>query len=522
MWPISKCSCLLASIALWAASAVGATVTGTVKGPDGAPFEGAFVQAQNSKTKIMVSVLSDRQGHYRINDLPAGEYRLQIRAVGFKADPRAGMALATDQNASVDFPLQKGVVHWNEISMYQGVKLFPEGKGKDVLTGRCFACHGFESRMASVRRDEAGWRDRVNYMREAMGFFLNNPRNPFTDQNADDVASYINSLFGEESILPASPADMPQYKNLVHPSFADEAMKIVYVEYELPGPNRMPWSAAPDKDGNLWMPYYGRANMIGRLDPKTAEVKEFPVPNQGSAGVHSAVMAPDGSVWLTEQGSNKLGRWDPTTQKITEYQDDAGKHTVRIGPSGEIWFSGARGSFDPKTGKFSHYDGGAYGIALDRHGNAWYASGDDLVRVDGETRKISKWQPPTHNNNFNRRIQVDTDDTVWFAEFNHGILTSFDPATEKFKEYQLPGPDPTPYALVIDKDHNIWYSSEYTDVIGRLDPKTGQVLEYPFDHAENTMREFFIDAQGHTWYGTPANNKVGYFYIASNNERASK
>ena len=49
-------------------------------------------------------------------------------------------------------------------------------------------------------------------------------------------------------------------------------------------------------------------------------------------------MAPDGSVWLTEQGSNKLGRWDHTTQKITEYQDDAGKHTVRIGPSGEIWF----------------------------------------------------------------------------------------------------------------------------------------------------------------------------------------
>jgi len=37
-------------------------------------------------------------------------------------------------------------------------------------------------------------------------------------------------------------------------------------------------------------------------------------------------------VWLTEQGSNKLGRWDPTTETITEYQDTVGKHTVRIDP----------------------------------------------------------------------------------------------------------------------------------------------------------------------------------------------
>src|SRR4051812_34686986 len=109
------------------------------------------------------------------------------------------------------------------------------------------------------------------------GFFSNRGTNPFTDQNAADVASYLSSLFGPDSTLPKSPADMPQYKEVVRPSFSDEAMKIVYVEYELPGPNRMPWSAAPDKDGNLWIPYYGRANKIGQLDPKTGIVQEYPV-----------------------------------------------------------------------------------------------------------------------------------------------------------------------------------------------------------------------------------------------------
>ena len=35
-----------------------ATITGTVAGPDGKPFRGAFVQAKNLKTKITTSVLS--------------------------------------------------------------------------------------------------------------------------------------------------------------------------------------------------------------------------------------------------------------------------------------------------------------------------------------------------------------------------------------------------------------------------------------------------------------------------------
>ena len=75
-------------VAFLGSACYGATITGTVNGADGAPFQGAFVEAQNAKTKITVIVLSDSQGRYRIPDLPAGDYRVQIRAVGYRADPR--------------------------------------------------------------------------------------------------------------------------------------------------------------------------------------------------------------------------------------------------------------------------------------------------------------------------------------------------------------------------------------------------------------------------------------------------
>jgi hypothetical protein len=81
----------------------------------------------------------------------------------------------------------------------------------------------------------------------------------------------------------------------------------------------------------------------------------------------------------------------------------------------------------------------------------------------------------------------------------------------------LPGAEPTPYALGIAKYGNVWFSSEQMDFIGCLDPGTGKVTQYPFPHSENALREFLPDAQGRMWYGSAPNNNVGYFYLASSN-----
>jgi hypothetical protein len=107
----------------------GATITGTVKGPDGAHFKGAFVQARNTNTKISVYVLSDKDGLYRAQDLPAGEYEVQIKAVGYTSRPRTRLSLTADQNASLDFALENGMVRWADLSYYQGIQLFPDSKG---------------------------------------------------------------------------------------------------------------------------------------------------------------------------------------------------------------------------------------------------------------------------------------------------------------------------------------------------------------------------------------------------------
>jgi virginiamycin B lyase len=533
MWPKTKTLVLFALACFLIPQARAATISGTVKGPDGAPFMGAFVQAQNTKTKITVNVLSHKDGKYHVDDLPAGDYEIRIRAIGYQADPRLGVSLKSKQKASFDWQLQPGTVRWRDLNLYQGEHLIPNITGKEMMFGPtanggrdapCQICHGFQSRMASTTRDEAGWRDRVDYMRSAMHAQLR-----ITDDQENRMVSFLTALFSENSILPKSPADLPQYKDLVQ-HFDPDAMNIVYVEYDLPGPNRMPWSAAPDKDGIVWMPFYGKANKIGRLDPETGETKEYPLPDQDTALLHSVFPAPDGTVWGAEFGLNKLARLDPKTGEISEYQDaylpgkegsiqGGSKHTVRVGTDGIAWSSGNPVSrYDPTTKQFTHFQDGAYGVTLDKDNNCWfteYNAVGKIGRVDAKTLKQQFWTPPTDGRKiYSRRIQVADDGTVWFSESDAGEIGHFDPKTETFKQFQLPGPNPSPYAMNLDRDHQVWYSSEYLDEVGRLDPATGKVVEYPFPHNEITSREYFLDAKGHMWYATPANNKVGYFYLA--------
>jgi virginiamycin B lyase len=331
--------------------------------------------------------------------------------------------------------------------------------------------------------------------------------------------------------VPRSPADLPGYKDTVRP-FADEAMNIVYVEYDVSGSKGLPWSASPDKDGNFWMPYYGRGNEVARLNPNTGEVKHFSLPFEETAGVHSVVRAPDGMVYFTEFALNKLAKLDPSTGKITEFPDNftmpdrrADKHTVRVDAKGNLWSSGSPLSkYDQETGKYTHFMEvpSSYGITFDKDGNVWFCvlqKDGKIGKIDAKTEKVTQWSPPTQGTP--QRLAIDSDGIVWFGERSGHKIGRFDPKTETFKEFPLPGPSASPYAITVDK-RGVWYASTDQDLIGRLDPNTGKVIEYPFPHSEAMMREFFIDAQGRIWFATPTNNRVGYFYLADANVRASK
>ena len=493
-----------------------ATISGTVKGPDGKPFMGAFVEAQNLDSRITVNVLSSRDGSYRVENLPEGQYQLKIRAVGYLFEPRTGIELSADQNATYDLALEKGTVHWTDISIYQGAQILPEGRGKDLLTTRCFGCHGFQSRMAAQVRDEVGWRDRVNYMRTTFGYLIG----PFSEEDRDTVTAYLTKYFGPDSALPRSPAETPKYESVKPAPYTDDAMKIVYVSYELPGNNRFPGSARPLRDGNVWVWQY-RGHWFSKLDPKTGQFTEYAIPNVDQASNHAVVIAPDNNIWFSEQATDTLGKMDPVTRKITRYTEKSRgtRHTIVIDSKGMVWSTGSPLSrFDPETETYTDFPEvpSAYGIALDKDENVWFSEftkDGKIGKVDAKTGKITKYAQPTPDS-WPRRLKIDAQGNVWFCEYEGGKIGRFDPKTETFKEFPLPGGRPSPYALEIDKNTgHLWISSLEMDTVTEMDPATGKLITYPFLFSENGMRDFFQDAEGRMWWGSQSNNRIGYFYL---------
>jgi streptogramin lyase len=549
---------LVILITSFCSAAHGGVISGTVKGPDGAAFRGAFVRAQSAKTKITVNVLSDRNGTYRIGNLDPGEFQVTATAVGFKSDPRRDVKIDADQTLSLDFSLQKATIRWADLSIHEGQALLPEGPGKQLLFFRCMSCHGLQTKIAAVRRDEEGWQGCVTLMRDRVGG-VGDLR--ITEADGAAIASYLGKVFSADSDLPRSPAELPEYQKVKHADFSDEAMRIVYVLYDLPKPGRIPWVAYPQSDGSVWMPHSWTANQIAKLDQKTGEVQEFDVPQgiRRALHVHSVLQAPDGMVWFSEDAACKLGKFDPETRKFTEYQpsfcrpkdDDArtgrgstsiglgSMNSIRLDRFGKIWGGGSvLLRFDPRTEEFTEFSEARtpYGIELDQRGDIWFAEfplEGKIGKIDTKTLKITKWTPPsterlaalnrnqldenygnssTHPKTAGpRRITVDSQGVVWFGEWWGNQIGRFDPKTETFKEFALPDPDPTPYAIGVDRNDDVWYSSYNDDVLGRLDPKTGSVVEFPLPFSGNGIRELIPDSQGRIWFGTPFNNKVGYF-----------
>src|SRR5260370_34244280 len=138
-------------------AAPGGNIAGAITGREGAPFRAAFVRAQNVKTKMTMIVLSDNQGKYSTDKLPAGTYEVWATAAGFSSDPakHANINLQEDLAATVNLTMQKAPIQWNQLTKYQAGLLWPNGKGKDVVLQQCFNCHAM-SKIGAQGRDRDG------------------------------------------------------------------------------------------------------------------------------------------------------------------------------------------------------------------------------------------------------------------------------------------------------------------------------------------------------------------------------
>jgi len=110
-----------------------------------------------------------------------------------------------------------------------------------------------------------------------------------------------------------------------------------------------------------------------------------------------------------------------------------------------------------------------------------------------------------------RRIAIDGDDIVWYADFARGYLGRLDPATGAVKEWPSPsGPRSGPYGIVFTKGA-VWYneSGAKPNTIVRFDPKSEQFQTWLIPSGGYIVRKMDVTPDGNPVMVNSTVNFVG-------------
>ena len=271
----------------------------------------------------------------------------------------------------------------------------PDGPGREMVQGTCAQCHGLHLITGSFGYTKEGWEDRINTM-------ITLPQDQL-----HSITAYLATHFPTRP----SPAAV-MISGPVH---------VTITEWLAPTLGSRPHDPLAASDGSLW--WTGQfANRLGRVDPRSGALKEYPLKNPG--------------VWAARSGR---------------------------GPRGEHLVHGDQQELHRET---RHPDRGHYRISnrddrpacprpahtdLRPKGTLWFTMQSGhvgrLSAATGEMKIVAA--PSGAGTAYPYGIQVNSQGVPWYVDFRGNRIASIEPSTMAIKEIALPNADARPRRIAI-------------------------------------------------------------------------
>ena len=495
-----------------------AALSGQVTSAEEGPMEGVIVSARREGSNMTVSVVTDERGRYGFpaERLGAGHYTLSIRAVGYDLDGPSAADLAAGAAATIDLKLRKTRNLSRQLTNAEWMMSIPGSEDEKLQLLNCVSCHTLERIVKSTHDAD----EFVQVVARMQGYAqVSQPIKPQRRVDQSRAANPERFRKFAEYLATINLSQVPrwEYELKTQPRVTGRGTHVVITEYDLPRPTIEPHDVL-FADGYAWYTNFGE-EYIGRLDPRTGQHKEYPLPElkQGfPTGSLDLKRDHDGTLWFGMMYQGALAKFDPKSEKFQIFpvaqernRDDTQLNmlTMNYGVDGKMWTNDAGPStilrLDVTSGKYESFDplamlpGGRagksiYDIAADSQNNLYMTEfqSNYIVRLDAKSGSVTYYQAPTALSR-NRRGNMDDQDRFWFAEYRGNKIGMFDTRQERFSEWPLPRLT-QPYDVIWDKNAELWTSGMTTDRVVRLDPKTGQSIEYPLARDTN-MRHMFVD-----------------------------
>lgn len=207
-----------------------------------------------------------------------------------------------------------------------------------------------------------------------------------------------------------------------------------------------PNDLAIDARGDVWFTELN-ANAIGRLDPRSGSIRQYPLAGSKSAQAldpYGIAVDPHGVVWFTEASSSRIGRLDPATGAIRAYNVPAS-------------------AGNPVS---------LMEIASDAHGNIYATSFNSglLVGLNPQTGAITRYFAPSPQGNAGGLygLCVTQDGQVWVTVSAMGVIARLDVTKGRFVYYTIPTSGSLPLGIVAGAHNTLWFTEAGSDKIGML------------------------------------------------------
>ena len=232
-------------------------------------------------------------------------------------------------------------------------------------------------------------------------------------------------------------------------------------------------------DGGLWFTLAG-TDRIGRHDPDTGAVEYHRVAEGSQPSLITT--GPDGALWFTQYGAGCLGRITVHGRLDRHAEDAAGPYGLTVGPDRALWFTEATGNriarlaADGTVTRFPVPVAAAFPSAITTgpDGALWFTlnavGAIGRLTVDGATDLI---RPPTAGG---APVGIAADNrALWYVDIGQNLVGRIDPVAAAaghdtaVTEYRLPDPAAKPHAIATDGTGGAWFTEWGGNRIGHLD-----------------------------------------------------
>jgi streptogramin lyase len=479
------------------AAAAPAALTGTVTSAEEGAMEGVLVSAKRDGSTVTTTVVTDERGRYAFpaSRLEPGKYTLKTRAAGFDLAAPISAQVRPQNTASADIKLQKTTdlaAHLTNADWMASAPGDPREKG---LLLNCVSCHTLERVVRSKYTSEQF----LTAVLPRMQAYVNQsiPAAPqirkgerVMEERGDSRVQVYKAVGDYLAKINLSSGPTWSYTLTTAPRPKGRATRVIYTEYDLPRPVIQPHDVVLDADGIPWYSSFGEQR-IGRLDPKTGVVKEYEIAiakPEWPTGVLALRPDKEGNLWLGNMYQASIARFDRKTEKFQLFTP----------PKEDNLASTQLNMVSPF---YAHVDGKVWSQ------NNGFAG---VHRVDLKTGKMETWAPFKDSKEPHNIYDViaDSKNNAYFTDFRQRHIGRIDAKTGEVKLFETPTAGSAPRRGSMDPQDRLWFGQFRGDRIGMFDTKTEKFKEWVVPTRYFAPYDVALDRNENAWTGSMTTDRI--------------